>query len=222
MNRLVTPFSRSRFQSVSPAGPKKTRRMLLSTPTTSCPCRSKCSTASDPTRPLLPVTRTFIRSNLSLSPSAANQEKRNGIPANRIPEFAQIDDERAAPSLEEYQQSSAFLTAPSQDRPTIYDLPAISSGMPAAQRGTFGGCPQVVRHSLQEFETHVVLGRELADCISQRKKRTYRNDVYANGFQIVECSPHRRSSIDYIVHDRDAFTFHGRLQSFRQPVLDWK
>src|SRR5579863_1696616 len=31
--------------------------MLLSTPTTLCPCRSKYSTASEPIRPLLPVTR---------------------------------------------------------------------------------------------------------------------------------------------------------------------
>jgi hypothetical protein len=35
--------------------------MLLSTPTTSCPQASKCATASDPTSPLLPVTRIFTR-----------------------------------------------------------------------------------------------------------------------------------------------------------------
>src|SRR5882757_6249115 len=49
-----------RLHRVSPAGPKNTRRMLLSTPNTSWPWRSKCSTASDPINPLLPVTRTFI------------------------------------------------------------------------------------------------------------------------------------------------------------------
>src|SRR5208283_814240 len=48
---------RSRFQVVSPGSPKKTRRMLLSRPWTLRPCRSKCSTASEPIRPLEPVTR---------------------------------------------------------------------------------------------------------------------------------------------------------------------
>src|SRR5579863_10146366 len=50
-------LSRSRFHRVSPTGPKKSWRMLLSTPTILCPCRSKCSTASEPIRPLLLVTR---------------------------------------------------------------------------------------------------------------------------------------------------------------------
>src|SRR5579862_1568197 len=57
--RFVAVLSRSRFHSVSPAAPKNTRRMLLSTPTTSCPCASKWVTASDPISPLLPVTKTF-------------------------------------------------------------------------------------------------------------------------------------------------------------------
>src|SRR5215472_3246146 len=59
VNRLVVRFSRSKFHSVSPAGPKKTRRILLSTPVTSWPCWSKCSTASEPIKPLLPVTSTL-------------------------------------------------------------------------------------------------------------------------------------------------------------------
>ncbi len=50
---------RSRFHVVSPPGPKKSARMLLSTPWTSKPRRSKNSTASDPMSPALPVTRTF-------------------------------------------------------------------------------------------------------------------------------------------------------------------
>ena len=50
---------RWRFQVVSPPGPKKSARMLLSTPCTSKPRRSKYSTASDPMSPALPVTRTF-------------------------------------------------------------------------------------------------------------------------------------------------------------------
>jgi hypothetical protein len=39
---------------------KKTWRILLSTPWSLCPCRSKCSTASEPINPLEPVTRIFI------------------------------------------------------------------------------------------------------------------------------------------------------------------
>src|ERR1700687_1464961 len=54
---------------------------------------------------------------------------------DRIPQMAEIGDERAAPSLEEYQQSSCFLTAPRQVWPSLYDVPTISSGTPAAQRG---------------------------------------------------------------------------------------
>src|SRR5258708_22544156 len=60
VKRLQAFFRRSRFHSVSPAAPKNTRRILLSTPKTSCPWRSKCSTASEPISPLLPVTRIFI------------------------------------------------------------------------------------------------------------------------------------------------------------------
>ncbi len=40
MNLRVTPISRRRFQEVSPSGPKKTARMLLSIPCTSAPARS--------------------------------------------------------------------------------------------------------------------------------------------------------------------------------------
>jgi hypothetical protein len=52
---------------------------------------------------------------------------------------------------------------------------------PRSTEGTFGGCPQVVRHSLQEFQRDAVLGRELSDCIAQREKRTNSNDVGAKG-----------------------------------------
>ena len=38
-----------------PGVPKNSRRILLSTPITECPCRSKYSTASEPISPLLPV-----------------------------------------------------------------------------------------------------------------------------------------------------------------------
>src|SRR6267154_1160480 len=48
--------------------------------------------------------------------------------------MAEIREESAAPSLEEYQQSSGYLTGPRQVRRTLYDVPAISSGMPAAHR----------------------------------------------------------------------------------------
>src|SRR6266566_9034527 len=115
VNRLVKRFNRSRFQSVSPVGPKNTRRMLLSTPTTSCPCRSKCSTASEPISPLLPVTSTFIRSNYSLQRVAV--QIKLGIAADHIPEMAENWDESAASSLEEYQQSTRFLTVQGEARP---------------------------------------------------------------------------------------------------------
>ena len=49
--------SRRRFQVVSPSGPKKSRRMLLSTPTTDQPRASKWRAHAEPIRPLLPVTR---------------------------------------------------------------------------------------------------------------------------------------------------------------------
>src|SRR5688572_15814962 len=53
--------SRFKFQLVSPAGPKNSRRILLSIPNTVCPSRSRCKTASEPINPLEPVTKTFIR-----------------------------------------------------------------------------------------------------------------------------------------------------------------
>src|SRR5262249_18111085 len=56
----VDESSRPRFHVVSPCRPKKTARMLLSTPITSCPCPSKNVTASEPISPLEPVTRTFM------------------------------------------------------------------------------------------------------------------------------------------------------------------
>ena len=70
---LVRRFSLSRFHNVSPAGPKKTRRILLSMPVTSWPCRSKCSTASEPIKPLLPVTSTFTLRGSFPGP-AANED----------------------------------------------------------------------------------------------------------------------------------------------------
>src|SRR5713226_375712 len=39
-----------------------------------------------------------------LLPVCYKSKNRGGIPASRIPEIAEIEDERAAPSLEEYQQ----------------------------------------------------------------------------------------------------------------------
>src|SRR6266481_3480847 len=57
---LVADLRLLRFQRVSPAAPKNSRRILLSMPTTVWPWRSKCSTASEPMRPLLPVTRTIL------------------------------------------------------------------------------------------------------------------------------------------------------------------
>ena len=51
------PRSRWRFQVVSPLGPKKSARMLLSTPVTRKPSVSKKTTASEPISPLLPVTK---------------------------------------------------------------------------------------------------------------------------------------------------------------------
>src|SRR6476660_7061461 len=64
---FVTESSRSRFHVVSPCGPKKTARMLLSTPTTSWPCPSKYITASEPIKPLEPVTSIFINCPLDSS-----------------------------------------------------------------------------------------------------------------------------------------------------------
>src|SRR5690606_15522950 len=58
--RRQTDSRRWRFHVVSPPGPKKSARMLLSTPWTANPSPSKNSTASEPIRPALPVTRTFI------------------------------------------------------------------------------------------------------------------------------------------------------------------
>ena len=55
--RRVSAWSRVRFHPVSPAGPKKSARMLLSTPSTWWPQASKWATASEPMRPLEPVTR---------------------------------------------------------------------------------------------------------------------------------------------------------------------
>src|SRR5262249_26593183 len=55
--RTVSTSWRSR-QVVSPCGPKKSARMLLSRPWTSWPRRAKYSTASEPISPLDPVTRT--------------------------------------------------------------------------------------------------------------------------------------------------------------------
>src|SRR5258706_481675 len=66
MKLLVTALSRSRFHFVSPCGPKNTLRMLLSMPITQCPWPSKYSTASEPIRPLLPVTRMVFRFNFAL------------------------------------------------------------------------------------------------------------------------------------------------------------
>jgi hypothetical protein len=66
----------------------------------------------------------------------------------------------------------------------------------------------------------VVLGRELGDCIAQREKRTNCNDACAKSLQIGERSPHCRSSIDNIVHYRDAFAFDAWLQSSWDTVLD--
>ena len=63
-------------------------------------------------------------------------------------------------------------------------------------------------------------GRERGDCITQREKRTNCNDARAKSLQIVERSPHCRSSTNDIVHYRDAFTFDGWLQSSRETVLD--
>jgi hypothetical protein len=45
-------------------------------------------------------------------PMGGKSKKRAGIAADRIPVMAEIGYERAALSLEEYQQSSSFLTAP--------------------------------------------------------------------------------------------------------------
>ena len=47
---------RSRFAVVSPSGPKKSRRMLLSMPWTDPALSSRVATISEPTRPLEPVT----------------------------------------------------------------------------------------------------------------------------------------------------------------------
>ncbi len=89
-----------------------------------------------------------------------------------------------------------------------------------ATEGTLGGYPQVVRHSLQKFESSLALGGKLGDRIAQRKKRANCNDHCAKGLQIGEGSPHSRASIDNIIHYRDALTFDGRMQRYRETVLD--
>src|SRR5271157_248717 len=63
-------MSRSRFQAVSPAGPKKSARMLLSMPHTLSPRRAKNATTSLPMSPPEPVTRIFM-----LLPFAGEGEK---------------------------------------------------------------------------------------------------------------------------------------------------
>src|SRR5258705_5431155 len=108
--------------------------MLLSTPTTSCPCRSKRSTASEPISPLLPVTSTFIRSN----PFPARSAQGHGLRCLcRAPHSrnAAIGKEKAAPSLEEYQQPSGFLTVAGRHKSALHEVPTISSGTPDTQRG---------------------------------------------------------------------------------------
>jgi hypothetical protein len=52
----------------------------------------------------------------SILPSVGCQSWKNRvIAANQIPELAEIGDKKTAPSLEDYQQSTGFLTAPRQD-----------------------------------------------------------------------------------------------------------
>src|SRR5258708_37796614 len=138
--------------------------MLFSTPTSSCPCRSKCSTASEPISPLLPVTSTFIRSNYSLQRVAV--QIKLGIAANHIPEMAENWNERAASSLEEYQQSTRFLTV--QGEAMLRALRGANDferRARGAQR-TFVGCPQVIWHSPKKFESEALFGREFSDALA--------------------------------------------------------
>ena len=80
----------------------------------------------------------------------------------------------------------------------------------------------MIRLALQKFESDSALSREFGDGLAQRKQCTNGDDACAMSFQIEECSPHRRSSIDYIIHDRYAFAFDCRPQRLRQTVLDRK
>src|SRR5260370_32144930 len=52
-------------------------------------------------------------------PVGGKPKQSGGFAANRLREMAETGDERAARSLEEYQQSSAFLTAMRQDWPSV-------------------------------------------------------------------------------------------------------
>src|ERR1700731_846920 len=57
--------------------------MLLSTPITLCPWRSKCSTASEPINPLDPVTKiVFIRKSCLSGASRGDDAKAESHPAN--------------------------------------------------------------------------------------------------------------------------------------------
>src|SRR5882724_5128780 len=51
--------------------------------------------------------------------------------AHCIPGMAAIGKEKAAPSLEEYQQSSGFLTVAGRHKSALHEVPTISNGTSA-------------------------------------------------------------------------------------------
>ncbi len=75
-------------------------------------------------------------------------------------------DESAASSLEEYQQSTRFLTVQGEARPQALrganDFERRACG---AQR-TFVGGPQVIWHSPKKFESEALFGREFSDALA--------------------------------------------------------
>jgi len=91
--------------------------------------------------------------------------------------MAEIGEESTAPSLEEYQQSSGYLTGPE----TVDALFTTYQRFERHARGTEGTLAGV--HKLSASAPGVrerrSARRELSDCIAQREKRTNRNDTRA-------------------------------------------
>ena len=135
---------------MSPSGPKKSRRMLLSTPWTSQPRWSKKVTASEPMSPLLPVTRTrFIgglrgpcratgalrspwRAQLAVAPGRSGRPGRPRAPGDQL---------RAARPPRRRAARSRAGAAPARCRPCSggrrrgRNCPVISAGGPPGRPG---------------------------------------------------------------------------------------
>ncbi len=125
--RLVAERRRSRFAVVSPSGPKKSRRMLLSSPCTAHPSRSRVATISEPTRPLEPVTRAVLGVRLTF----ASRGSRPGLEAERaaIPRLeALVVPPAQVPLEKDVQDDEGIATAHLVQRELRLALLAIAPG----------------------------------------------------------------------------------------------